>query len=275
MNRKIQQDSANLWEYIDFVKPQIEESLRKFLFSQDERVEEEIILAFEHTLLFGSDRLRGVLTLLAAELVGGRIEKVLPAAVSVEYIYASAVVLENLLLRDEFYQRDKFSDETSGRAFSLFVCLDLLNKAYDLVFVNRRFEFEKALEAHSEIVGCISSVRKFAEKVYEYKEISTLNSGFRETVSMLLIRLSIRIGAILEGADYLQLSILSRFAESFSQAYLLSEKLIKQKGKDRILRKKLEEASHEASRILAENFPPSQARSRLVQLAEYLTERKV
>ncbi len=269
------QDSANLWEYIDFVKPQIEECLRKYLFSRRESVGEEISLAFEHALLFGSDRLRGILTLLAAELVGGRIETVLPASASVEYIYASFVSLENLILGDEFYQREKFSDKASGRTFSVLICLDLLNSAYSLVFVNHRFEFEKALEAHGEVVECISALRKFAERIYEHKEIAAVNGELRNVFSTLLIRLSIRIGAILEGADYVQLNALSRFAENFSQAYLLSEQIIKHKRKDRILKKKLEETVREANRILVENFPPSQARSRLVQLTEYLMERKV
>jgi len=275
MSQKMQQDSANLWEYIDFVKPQIEESLRKF--SQQESVDENVSLAFDHALLFGSDRLRAILTLLTAELIGGRAEKVFPAATSLEYIYASFVVLENLILKDEFYQKERFSPLklANGRLFSMFICLHLMNIAYNLVFVNHRFEPEKALEAHNEIVECVSSVKKFAEKIYDSKEDCIETKGFRDVFSALLIRLSIRVGAILEGADYVQLSVLSRFAENFSQAYLLSEEVIKQKGKERALKKRLEEIVHEASRILVENFPPSQARSKLVQLVEYLKERKV
>lgn len=103
-----------------------------------------------------------------------------------------------------------------------------------------------------------------------------------------LMRLALRVGAILSGADYLQLKSLTRFAELLGDAYQLSDVMdlredsaIFEKQKTYALNYGKETAhlrlrtlTDDAKRVLLENFPSSSARSSLIQLTDYLAERK-
>ena len=102
------------------------------------------------------------------------------------------------------------------------------------------------------------------------------------------MRLALRIGAILAGANYLELAHLSRFAELLGDAYQLSDDLIDLEDDAEIFETKTfaaqqgSETAHlklktiisEAKRVLIDNFPSNEARSCLIQLTDYLAERK-
>ena len=104
------------------------------------------------------------------------------------------------------------------------------------------------------------------------------------------MRLCLRVGAILAGANYLELAGLSRFAELLGDAYQLSDDLIDLEEDAAIFgdgqksfaaargensaKQQLQNIVADAKRILADNFPPSEARSCLIQLTDYLAERK-
>jgi geranylgeranyl pyrophosphate synthase len=105
-----------------------------------------------------------------------------------------------------------------------------------------------------------------------------------------LMRLAMRIGAILAGANYLELAHLSHFAELLGNAYQLSDDLIDLEEDGAIIPESaksfaadegktsfnlhLKQIVEEAKLILVENFPSNQARSCLIQLTDYLAERK-
>ena len=103
------------------------------------------------------------------------------------------------------------------------------------------------------------------------------------------MRLALRVGAILAGANYLELAHLSRFAELLGDAYQLSDDLIDLEEDGELFetqktfaisegqsaaRLKLKTIVDEAKRVLIENFPSNDARSCLIQLTDYLAERK-
>jgi geranylgeranyl diphosphate synthase type II len=101
------------------------------------------------------------------------------------------------------------------------------------------------------------------------------------------MRLSLRVGAILAGANYFELAQLSRFAELLGDAYQLSDDLLDLEedarvfaekhfalGAEETAQVKLRSIVEDAKRILIENFPPNEARTCLAQLTDYLAERK-
>ena len=112
--------------------------------------------------------------------------------------------------------------------------------------------------------------------------------SIRNLKTSALMRLSLRVGAILAGADYLELAHLSRFAELLGDAYQLSDDLIDQEEDAAIFktnrtfaiqggeaaRLKLNNIVEQAKRILIDNFPPNEARICLIQFTDYLAERK-
>jgi geranylgeranyl diphosphate synthase, type II len=295
-------NSAELWHYVEKYKPQIELELRKFLPLAPPHIETEFNEALEYALFPGGKRLRPVLTLLGAEIVGGSAKSVLPAAIAVEFIHSSSLIFDDLPCMDNSVERrgKPALHEKYGEGLAILGALGLLNASYALVFVNHLQQPERAIQAHAEIVECVgasgmvggqsidlalakgAASTEFSEKDYAFESSRNLKTSA-------LIRLALRVGAILAGADYLQLNALSRFSELLGDAYQLGDDLLdlqedgaifdKQKtyalnyGQD-TARLRLRDLTEEAKRILVENFSANNARSILIQLTDYLAERK-
>ncbi|MDQ3798501.1 MAG: polyprenyl synthetase family protein [Acidobacteriota bacterium] len=298
-----QNNVADLWQYVERTKPQIEDALQKFLPLAPPEIETEFNRAIEYALFPGGKRLRPVLTLLGAELTGGRAQPVLPAAIAVEYIHTSSLIFDDLPAMDNAsVRRGKKSLHLHfGEGLSLLVGIAFLNAAYGLVFVNHASMPERAVAAHAEIVECVGAGGMVGGQSLDLAlakgksgagEAASARSYADESVRNLktsaLMRLALRIGAILAGADYLELSALSRFAELLGDAYQLSDDLLDLEEDGALFNQKtfvlsrdagssqrqLRGLIEEAKRILVENFPPSEARSCLIQLTDYLAERK-
>ena len=298
----IQQDAAeqtDLWQYVERTKPLIEEALQKFLPVAPSETETQFNAAVEYALFPGGKRLRPVLTLLGAELIGGKAEQVLPAAIAVEYIHTSSLIFDDLPCMDNAVQRrgKKTLHAVFGEGLSVLVGIAFLNASYGLVFVNHAAQPERAFAAHAEIVECVGAAGMVGGQALDLAQskvsgaVKNLSGESAKNLkTSALMRLALRIGAILAGADYLQLGALSRFAEIFGDAFQLSDDLIdleedgfisadagrtfnRRVGEDSA-RRHLRMLVEEAKRILIENFPPSEARSCLVQLTDYLPERK-
>lgn len=306
---------TDFWQYVEKYKPQIETALLDFLPPAPPNIETEFNNALEYVLLSGGgERLRPVLTLLGAEIVNGRAKTVFPAAIAVEFIHSSSLIFDGLpcmgnASATEQQQRRRRETtslhEKYGEALAILVALGLLNASYALVFVNHLELPERAIAAHSEIVECVGAsglvggggqsidlaLAKGAASAPaddSFKQNYSFESN-RNLKTSALMRLALRLGAILSGADYLQLRSLSRFAELLGDAYQLSEDLLDSQEDVTAFEKKKtfalnygQETAHlklrtlteEAKRVLVENFPSSKARSSLIQLTDYLAERK-
>lgn len=294
-----QNNVADLWQYVERAKPQIEDALQKFLPLAPPEIETEFNRALEYALFPGGKRLRPVLSLLGAELIGGRAETVLPAAIAVEYIHTSSLIFDDLPSMDNASERrgKKSLHVHFGEGLSLLVAIAFLNASYGLVFVNHASMPERAIAAHAEIVECVGAGGMVGGQALDLalakgKGASEAKNYADESVRNLktsaLMRLALRIGAILAGADYLELDGLSRFAELLGDAYQLSDDLLDLEEDGALFNQKTFAMSRdadssqrqlrllieEAKRVLVENFPPSEARSCLVQLTDYLAERK-
>ena len=290
---------SELWRYVEKHRAPIEKSLREFLPLAPTAISTEFNDAVEYALFSGGKRLRPVLTLLGAELVGGKTESILPAAIAGEFIHTSSLIFDDLPCMDNAAERRGKTSlhEKFGEGLAVLVGIGFLNSAYGLVFVNHREMPERAMAAHAEIVECVGAAgmvggqsvdlalaksagaNQYADAEYE---------SVRNLKTSALMRLALRVGAILAGANYLELAKLSRYAELLGDAYQLSDDLIDlqedgeifKEGKtfaiqeSEAARMKLQEIVREARRILTENFPPNEARKCLIQFTDYLAERK-
>ena len=289
-------EQADLWQYVEKHRADIEKSLREHLPLAPPQIETRFNEAVEYALFSGGKRLRPVLTLLGAELFGGTAEVILPSAVAVEFIHTSSLIFDDLPCMDN---ADKRRGKTSlhekfGEGLAVLTAIGFLNASYALVFINHSQMPQRAMQAHAEIVECIGASGMIggqsvdlalAKGAGETSETGNLES-VRNLKTSALMRLALRVGSILAGANYLELAQLSRFAELLGDAYQLSDDLLdleedheifgenkpvhRQTSADLQLRRTIEEAK----RVLMDNFPPSEARSCLMQLTDYLAERK-
>lgn len=296
-------EKAELWQYVEKHRPQIEKSLREHLPLAPAHIKTKFNEAVEYALFPGGKRLRPVLTLLGAQVVGGDAKSVLPAAIAVEYVHTSSLIFDDLPCMDNAPERRGKTSlhEKFGEGLAVLVGLGFLNASYNLVFVNHSKMPERAIRAHAELVECIgasgmvggqavdlalaqgASIKDFSAQAYESESIRNLKTSA-------LMRLALRGGAILAGANTNQLSGLSRFAELLGDAYQLSDDLIDLDEDDEIFSRnqttftleqgreaaqvKLKTMVEEAKEILIDSFAASGARNNLEQLADYLAERK-
>ncbi len=293
---------SDLWKYVEDKKPQIENALREHLPLAPAKIETKFNEAVEYALFSGGKRLRPVVTLLGAELVGGKSEIIVPAACAGEFIHTSSMIFDDLPCMDDSNERrGKTSLHAQfGEGLAVLVAISFLNAAYNLVFVNHKNPPERAIQAHAEIVECVGAAgmvggqsvdlalakgansNNFSNEDYAFESVRNLKTSA-------LMRLALRVGAILAGANHLELNNLSRFAGLLGDAYQLSDDLLDleedgelfqsnktfavKKGQD-AAQLKLKTIIEDAKQVLIENFPPNEARGCLIQLTDYLAKRK-
>lgn len=292
---------AELWQYVEGKRPQIEKAVREYLPLAPPKIETQFNEAVEYSLFSGGKRLRPVLTLLGAELFGANAELMLPAAVAGEFIHTSSLIFDDLPCMDNAPERRGKTSlhEKFGEGLAVLVAIGLLNASYGLVFVNHIHLPERAIRAHAEIVECIGASGMIGGQSVDLAVAKGANSdsvlttefeSVRNLKTSALMRLSLRVGAILAGAEHFELIKLSRFAELLGDAYQLSDDILdleedgeifgdEQKtlainqGKE-FANLELSRKVSEAKNILLDNFSPSTARGCLLQFTDYLAERK-
>jgi geranylgeranyl diphosphate synthase, type II len=290
-----------LWQYVEKYRPQIEQNLREHLPLAPPHIETQFNEAVEYALFSGGKRLRPILTLLGAELFAGKAETILPAAAAVEFIHTSSLIFDDLPCMDNAPQRRGKTSlhEKFGEGLAILVAIGFLNASYGLVFVNHNGLPERAMQAHAEIVECVGASGMIGGQSVDLALAKGANASefpaedynsesVRNLKTSALMRLALRIGAILAGANYLELAQLSRFAELVGDAYQLSDDLLDLEEDNAIFsektfalnqtqetaERKLKTIVGEAKRLLIENFPSSEARTCLIHLTDYLAERK-
>lgn len=253
MMKNTTENFAELHYYIERYSPAVETALREFAPSAASSNETKFKSSVESVLFSGKTKTLAILTLLGAELFGSETKAVLPAAAAIEFVNASLRVFEDLA------GEKRSASVDSGEAIS--VAVGLLNAAYGSIFVNHVEQSERALAAHAELVECVGASSFCVENDGEINNFT--NESNLQTSAF--ARLSLRVGAILAGADYLELSQISRFAKLFGDACQLCDD-----SKKEVINSdhQLDSLIDDAKMILVDNFPASAARSCLIQFTE-------
>jgi len=258
-------------EFVETHKDEIEKALQDHRPQAPSGIESEFEAAIDFVFSSNDTPIRPVLTLLGAELTDGKAEDLLSTAVAVEFVSYSAKIFDQLpfMRSDETSLKDESLDVKFGEDLAILVGLGFLNAAYPLVFVNHMGMPERAIQAHSEIVECVGAAGLVGGISVDGDDSSNAH-GFDSSMSSknsAFIRLALRLGAILSGADYIELANLSRFAEQLGDVYSLAQKA----ESSQIT---LESSADEAKRTLIENFPTNNARTCLIQLVDSLVVSK-
>lgn len=307
-----------LWNYVARVRPEIEEALLRYLPVAPALVETQFNDALCYALFPGGKRLRPVLTLLGAEIVGGLASEVLAAAVAVEYVHTSSLIFDDLPCMDSASERRGRSSLHTryGEGLAVLVALALMNASYGLMFdgVNAE-QATRAVNAHRELVECIGARGMVAgqsidlaesddhkhddfgavatDKVSDRNEArEVVDDAVRNLKTSALIRLALRVGAILSGATDGQLAALSRYAELIGEAYQTSDDLLDLR-EDALLstattrratfanergakdtKERVAHFVHEAKNVLAAEFGTTLPARLLCDMADYIAARE-
>lgn len=216
--------------YVGGACPRIEEALMRHLPFAPSQAGARFNEALHSALFPGGKRLRPVLTLLGAELVGGQPDAALRAAVAVEYVHTSSLIFDDLPCMDDALERrgQTCLHLRYDEGLAVLVALALMNASYGLVFDDGMTKPERAISAHAELVACIGTGGMVTGQTVDLSNAAS-RDGFdaiRNLKTSALMRLAIRLGAILSGANSRQLSALLCFAELLGQSYQISDDVL-------------------------------------------------
>lgn len=290
-------ERGSLWGYVARSRPQIEAALEGNLPTAPPAVETRFNEAVKYAVFPGGKRLRPVLTLLGAELFGGRPETVMNAAAAVEYIHTSSLIFDDLPCMDDSpSRRGKLSlHEKFGEGLATLVAIGFLNQSYQLVTIDGNGSVDRSVRAIREIVECVGpggmvggqSVDLMIATSNECRLCSrTKFGGVLNLKTSALVRLSLRLGAILSGGGDKEIAALSDFADALGHAYQISDDLTDmqqdaiafetgtRESEEERLAAALAKQADRSRAVLNENFSDSAARAMLLELVDYVSHRR-
>jgi len=260
--------SFDLGAYMKQRADAVDAALERFLPAETLRPE-TLHKAMRYSVFAGGKRLRPVLVIAGAESVGGTAERVMPSACAMELIHTYSLVHDDLpaMDNDDFRRGAPTNHKVFGEAMAILAGDALLTLAFRLVADNAGesaalrdvvVDMADAAGHKGMVAGQVADLEaeghRVGADVVDY--IHAHKTGA-------LIRTSLRIGAMLCGADAAQVRALSVAGADLGLAFQIvddildvvasSEELGKTAGKDQIQQKATYPAIHgiEASRARA------------------------
>jgi geranylgeranyl diphosphate synthase type II len=262
--------SFDLSDYMKQRAAAVDAALDRFLPAESDQPE-SLHKAMRYSVFAGGKRLRPVLVIAGAEAVGGSAERVMPTACALELIHTYSLVHDDLpaMDNDDFRRGMPTNHKVFGEATAILAGDALLTLAFRLVADNARHAHAGALRdvildiadaaGHDGMVaGQVADLEAEGKKV----GADTVDYIHAHKTGA-LIRTSLRVGAMLCGADPSAVRALSVAGADLGLAFQIvddildvvssSEELGKTAGKDQIQQKATYPAIHgiEASRARA------------------------
>jgi len=217
-------------------------------FSEETGEYANICAAARYSLLAGGKRIRPVFCLAAAEAVGAKAEAVLPAACALEMIHTYSLIHDDLPAMDnDDYRRGRLtSHKVFGEDMAVLAGDALLTEAFHLLtdwtkmpetppdrLLTVACEIARAAGYQGMVGGQALDVRAEGKKG-NLEELCTIH---RHKTGALL-RISLRAGAILAGAEADALAALSAYGEKIGLAFQIADDILNVEGDSRLMGKK-------------------------------------
>lgn len=232
----------NLKKYQDIVNKELEKYLRK------EKCPEEILNnSMEYSLMAGGKRLRPILVLATYELFKQDYEECMPFAVAIEMIHNFSLIHDDLpeIDNDDFRHGKPTNHKQFGTATALLAGDGLLNQAYIVISDEIAYSaqnqykecFENKARAFNEFTKAVDRMiaGEYIDTELEGKQISKeLLQYIHENKTGSLLKLCVRMGAILSGAKENDIEKLSIYADKIGLAFQIKDDILSEEGNPEI-----------------------------------------
>ncbi len=198
---------------------------------------EDIFKAMKYTLMLPGKRLRPVMCLETARMLGGNIENTLPTACAIEMLHCQSLIHDDLPCMDnDDFRRGKPSNHKvfgeanavlAGDALLTFAPQLIIEKSINLskeTILQLVHEFVKWGGAYALIAGQVVDIESEGGKYVKTPE-ETLNFIHMNKTAA-LFRLAIRSGAITANTDETTLSELDNFASKFGLLFQIYDDIM-------------------------------------------------
>ena len=231
-----------LKKYQELVNKSLEKVVRK-----KECPEKILNESMEYSLMAGGKRLRPILVISTYEIFKNDIEKCMPYALSLEMIHNFSLIHDDLpgIDNDDIRHGKPTNHKKYNEATAILAGDGLLNGAYivisdDLKTTNNKEELEKKLKVFSEFSMAVDRMiaGEYIDTEVEGKEISPNELEYiHKNKTGALLKLSVRMGAILAGVNEEDLNKLTNYADKIGLAFQIKDDILGEIGNVEVLGK--------------------------------------
>lgn len=224
---------------------EINQELEKYL-RKKECPEKLLNAAMEYSLMAGGKRLRPTLTLATYRLFKQDIEKCLPYAVAIEMIHNFSLIHDDLpgIDNDDFRHGKPTNHKQFNEATAILAGDGLFNMAYIVISKDLKSSSKeellkkvKVLEEFTEAVDRMIA-GEYIDTEMEGQQITETELKYiHENKTSALLRISVRMGAILADCTEQELGKVTRYADKIGLAFQIKDDILSEEGDVEILGK--------------------------------------
>lgn len=224
----------------------INEELEKYL-RKEECPEEVLNQSMEYSLMAGGKRLRPILVISTYKLFKDDIKKCIPYAVAIEMIHNFSLIHDDLpgIDNDDFRHGKPTNHKQFNEATAILAGDGLLNSGYitisnDLKNTENINELKNKIKVFNEFSIAVDRMiaGEYIDTEYEGKQISKdILKYIHENKTGALLKLSVRMGAMLADCSKDDLEKLSSYADKIGLAFQIKDDILSEEGNEEILGK--------------------------------------
>ena len=231
----------NLKKYQDIVNKNLEKHLRN-----KECLEGVLNESMEYSLMAGGKRLRPILVISTYEIFKKDIEKCMPYSVAIEMVHNFSLIHDDLpgIDNDDFRHGKLTNHKKFNEATAILAGDGLLNNAYIVISYDlkqsQKEELERKIKVFNEFSLAVDRMiaGEYVDTEYEGKEITKEDLEYiHKNKTGALLKLCVRMGAILAGASDEDLEKLTSYAEKIGLAFQIKDDILSEEGDEKVLGK--------------------------------------
>ena len=228
--------------YQQMINSELEKHTRK-----EQCPEETLNNSMEYSLMAGGKRLRPILVLATYKLFKEKdFEKCIPYAVAIEMVHNFSLIHDDLpaIDNDDFRHGKPTNHKQFDEATAILAGDGLLNNAYMVISKDLRNskteELPYKLKVFNEFTQAVDRMiaGEYVDTVFEGKQISEEYLEYiHNNKTGALLKLSVRMGAILAECKETELQKLTSYAEKIGLAFQIKDDILSEEGNEEILGK--------------------------------------
>lgn len=228
------------------------------IYSEDKALNTSLAKSMNYSLMAGGKRLRPILLMAAADAVGSEGEKFLHISTSIEMIHTYSLIHDDLPAMDnDDYRRGKLTNhKVFGDGIAILAGDALLTMAFEVISSAKNISAEKKLQVVWEMSHAAGAEGMVGGQVIDLEsegkhiDMSTLKKMHAAKTGALFCA-AIRSGAILGGADEVQLAALTEYARQFGLAFQITDDILDVTGDEAAIGKPVgsDEKNHKSTYV--------------------------
>jgi len=224
---------------------EVNKSLEKYI-EEKEMPQATIYKAMNYSLHAGGKRIRPVILMSTAELMGADRESVMPFACAVEMIHTYSLIHDDLpcMDNDDLRRGKPTNHKVFGEAMAVLAGDALLNKAFEIMLKNSQQSPNMILAAMSDIAAAAGTEGMIGGQVIDIESegkqidaVTLMTLHLNKTAA--LIMTSARVGALLGGGSREDLLAVEEFSRYLGIAFQIKDDILDVSGSEEKLGKKI------------------------------------